>query len=167
MCSFWFSRWLKPSPLLPLIALPNVVAMGKAPRSLCCGWPNGTVRNRTRVPAPKVGTPLGWLLHVLVTGKKYSKTGIRQGFAKYMVKNPCVSERPYKLAVRIFEYFLPGTSMIPVLLDLKKGQLYANYWPRDMSTVAVGYSKSRRCLILRRDTAKDNFLSTIDFNIHI
>jgi len=27
-----------------------------------------------------------------------------------MVKNPCVSERPYKLAVRIFEYFLPGTS---------------------------------------------------------
>jgi len=47
---------------------------------------------------------------ILVTGKKYSKTGIRQGFAKYMVKNPCVSERPYKLAVRIFEYFLPGTS---------------------------------------------------------
>jgi len=50
---------------------------------------------------------------VLVTGKKYSKTGIRQGFAKYMVKNPCVSERSYKLAVRIFEYFLPGTSIFP------------------------------------------------------
>jgi len=48
----------------------------------------------------------------LLQGKKYSKTGIRQGLAKYryMVRNPCVSERPYKLAIRIFGYFLPGTS---------------------------------------------------------
>jgi len=31
---------------------------------------------------------------------------------KYMVRNQFVSERPYKLAVRIFEYFLPGTSIV-------------------------------------------------------
>jgi len=61
---------------------------------------------------------------VLVTGKKYSKTGIRQGFAKYMVKNPCVSERPYKLVVRIFEYFLPGTS------TAVKWVVGWRFWPR-------------------------------------
>jgi len=36
----------------------------------------------------------------------------KQGLKIYMVKPLRLSERPYKLKIRIFEYFFPGTSSI-------------------------------------------------------